>query len=44
MVSDVAGLTELDTSDVKLLDEEAGPSSKRLRKSKRLLEKQERCE
>jgi hypothetical protein len=44
MVSDGTGLTELDTGDVELLDEEAGPSNKRLRKSKRLLERQERCE
>jgi hypothetical protein len=41
-VSDGAGLAELDTSDVELLDEEAGPSNKRLQKSKRLLERQER--
>jgi hypothetical protein len=37
-VSDGEGLIELDTSDVELLDE-AGPSSKRLRKSKRFLER-----
>jgi hypothetical protein len=36
---DGAGLTELDTSDTELLDEEAGPSNKRLRKSKCLLER-----
>jgi hypothetical protein len=30
MVSDGAGLTELDTGDVELLDEEACPSKKRL--------------
>jgi multidrug resistance efflux pump len=41
-VSDGADLAELDTSDVELLDEEAGPSNKRLQKSKRLLERQER--
>jgi hypothetical protein len=29
-VSDGAGLTELDTGDVELLDEEAGPSNKRI--------------
>jgi hypothetical protein len=29
-VSDGAGLTELDTDDVELLDEEAGPSNKRI--------------
>jgi hypothetical protein len=29
-VSDGVGLAELDTGDVKLLDEEAGPSNKRL--------------
>jgi hypothetical protein len=44
MVSDGAGLAELDTDDVELLDEEAGPSNKRLQKSKRLLERQERRE
>jgi hypothetical protein len=44
MVSDGAGLTKLDTSDVELLDEVAGPSNKRLWKSKRLLERQEWCE
>jgi hypothetical protein len=44
MVSDGTGLTELDTGDVELLDEEAGPSNKSLRKSKRLLERQERRE
>jgi hypothetical protein len=44
MVSDRAGLMELDTDDTKLLDEEAGPSNKCLQKSKRLLENQERRE
>jgi hypothetical protein len=39
-----AGLTELDTSDAELLDEEPGPSNKRLQKSNRLLERQERRE
>jgi hypothetical protein len=38
-ISDGACLTELDTRDVKLLDEEAGPSNKRLQKSKHLLER-----
>jgi hypothetical protein len=38
-VSDGAGLAELDTGDVELLYEEADPSNKRLRKSKRLLER-----
>jgi hypothetical protein len=33
-VSDGADLAELDTSDVELLDEEAGPSNKRLKKIK----------
>jgi hypothetical protein len=37
MVSDRAGLVELDTDDVDLLDEEACPSKKFLQKSKRLL-------
>jgi hypothetical protein len=44
MVYDGAGLAELDTSGVDLLDEEAGPSNKRLQKSKRLLERQQRRE
>jgi hypothetical protein len=44
IVSDGAGLTGLDTGDVELLDEEVGPSNKCLRKSKRLLERQERRE
>jgi hypothetical protein len=42
--SDGAGLAELDIDDVELLDEEEGPSNKCLQKSKRLLERQERCE
>jgi hypothetical protein len=36
--------TELATYDVELMEEEPGPSKKRLQKSKRLAEKQERCE
>jgi hypothetical protein len=43
-VFDGPGLTELDSSDVELLDEEVGASKKCLKKSKRLLERQERCE
>jgi hypothetical protein len=43
-VSDGVGLARLDTGDVQLLDEEAGPSNKHIRKSKHLLERQERCE
>jgi hypothetical protein len=43
-VSDGAGLTKLDTGDVELLDEEAGPSNIRLQKSKHLLKRQERRE
>jgi hypothetical protein len=43
-ISDGAGLTELDTSDIELLVEEAGPSNKRLWKSKHLLERHERRE
>jgi hypothetical protein len=43
-ISNRASLAELDTGDVELLDEEAGNSNKCLRKSKRLLERQERCE
>jgi hypothetical protein len=34
MVFDGAGLAKLDISDVELLEEEAGPSNKRLRKIK----------
>jgi hypothetical protein len=44
MVSDGAGLTELATRDVKLMEEELGHSEKHLRKSKRVAERQERCE
>jgi hypothetical protein len=44
MVFDGAGLADLDTGDVELLDEEAYPSNKCLQKSMRLLERQERCE
>jgi hypothetical protein len=43
-ISDGTGFTELDTSDVELLNEEAGPSKKCLQKSKCLLERQERHE
>jgi hypothetical protein len=43
-VSDGAGLIESYTGDVELLDKEAGPSNKRLQKSKHLLERQERRE
>jgi hypothetical protein len=44
MVYDGVGLTELDTDDVELSDEKAGSSKKRLQKSKRLVERQERHE
>jgi hypothetical protein len=44
MVSDGVGLAELDIGDVELLDEEAGPSNKYLRKSKCLLERHERLD
>jgi hypothetical protein len=44
MVSNGTGLAKLDTGDVELLDEEAGPSNKWLQKSKCLLERQERRE
>jgi hypothetical protein len=37
-------LTKLDTHDVELIEEEPRPSKKCLRKSKRVTEKQERCE
>jgi hypothetical protein len=43
-VSDGTCLAKLDTGDVELFDEEAGPSKKCLQKSKRLVERQERCE
>jgi hypothetical protein len=43
-ISDRADLTELDTDDIELLDEEAGPSKKHIQKSMRLLERQERRE
>jgi hypothetical protein len=44
MVFHGAGLTELDTGDVELLDEETGPSKKRLQKSKRILKRHERLD
>jgi hypothetical protein len=44
VVSDGVGLAELDTGDVELLDEEAGPSKKHIQKSKRLLNREERRE
>jgi hypothetical protein len=44
MVSNGAGLVELDTCDVELLDEEAGPSNKCLQTSKCFLERKERRE
>jgi hypothetical protein len=43
-VSNREGLTELETGDVELLNEEADPSNKHLQKSKCLLERQKRCE
>jgi hypothetical protein len=42
IVSDGAGLVELTTHDVELMEDEPSPSKKRLRKSKWLAEKQER--
>jgi hypothetical protein len=44
MVSDGAGLAELDTSNVELLDEEADPSNRWLQKLKCLHEREERRE
>jgi hypothetical protein len=44
MISDRIDLTELDTCDIELLHEEAGPSKKHIQNSKRLLERQERRE
>jgi hypothetical protein len=43
-VFDGAGLTELATRDIELMEEEPGPSKKHLQKSKQLIEKQERRE
>jgi hypothetical protein len=43
-ISDGVKLTELATHDVELMEEEPRPSKKRLRKSKRVAEKQERHE
>jgi hypothetical protein len=43
-VSDRAGLAELATRDVELMEEESGPSKKCIRKSKQLAKKQERHE
>jgi hypothetical protein len=43
-VSNGTRLTKLDTSDVQLLDEEAGPLNKCIQKSKHLLVRQERRE
>jgi hypothetical protein len=40
-VSNGAGLTELDTGDVELLNEEADTLKKRIQKSKHLLERHE---
>jgi hypothetical protein len=40
-ISDGAGLTELATHDIELVEEEPGPSKKRLQKLKWLAEKQE---
>jgi hypothetical protein len=41
---DRAGLTELATRDIQLMEEEYGPSKKHLQKSKHVTERQERCE
>jgi hypothetical protein len=43
-VSDGAGLVELATRNTNLMQEEPGPSKKRLRKSQRNIERQERHE
>jgi hypothetical protein len=43
-VSDGVGLTEFVSRDVELVEEEQDPSKKHLQKSKRVAEKQERCE
>jgi hypothetical protein len=39
IVSDGAGLAELATRDIELMEEELGPSKKHIRKSKQLAEK-----
>jgi hypothetical protein len=44
LYSNVVGLTELATRDVELMEDKPDPSKKRLRKSKWLVEKQERRE
>jgi hypothetical protein len=44
IISDEAGLTELATCDVELMEEEPGPSKKCLQKSKDVFERQERHE
>ena len=44
-VSDGVGLAELATRDVELMEEEEpGPSKKRLRKSQRIIDREQRCE
>jgi hypothetical protein len=43
-VSDGAGLVELATHDIELMQEEPGPSKKHLQKSKHVIERQERRE
>jgi hypothetical protein len=44
MVSDGAGLTELATCDIELMEEELGPSKKHIWKSKHVIKRQERSE
>ena len=42
-VSDGTGLEELATRNVELMPEESGPSKKRLRKSQRIIEREQRA-
>jgi hypothetical protein len=43
-IYDGAGLTELATRDIELMEEELGPSKKHIQKSKRVAKRQERHE
>jgi hypothetical protein len=43
MVSNGAGLTELTTRDVELMEEQPDPSKKHLQKSQWIIEREQRC-
>jgi hypothetical protein len=43
MVSNGAGLTELTTCDVELMEEQSDPSNKHLLKSQWIIEREQRC-